>query len=432
MSAQHISGVMSSSKLPVDRARVEEIARMTNPAMRNLYITQGYHDLARQMGAIVGEENATWATFGCWASKTAGTFIRHEELPRFVRRMLERHPELAKHSDRIRDETTEVAEGVAHALLNPRRTAASAVARIATHTALYIGEGNRVVFAELAASYADFIHAFGNGDLDEDRLADLLTVYSAGATQPDEIHVDHATHKITSERRGGQDWLMDMLRTLHQAALTDDANRKAELLLLASAYGGMHEQTRLQTYIAAALSTAIDDVLIPQLRLDAAPDAHHHHGPVDWIIIRVGRLVARISRRRVAEWSSRRMMTMPLPDETIRLGEDIRAEKGGDLYPSALVTLSEPALVKIMGRFSRGTFNDRVVRAVARVGARLPGDRPVVFGTAASNWSDFDQRMRLIFAYFRTRQQCEALRQDPFTAAQLEALAVGEMPGGQL
>ena len=50
------------------------------------------------MGAIVGKENATWATFGCWASKTAATFIRHEELPRFVRRMLERHPELAKHS----------------------------------------------------------------------------------------------------------------------------------------------------------------------------------------------------------------------------------------------------------------------------------------------------------------------------------------------
>ena len=170
-----------------------------------------------------------------------------------------------------------------HALLHPRRTAASAVARIATHTALYIGEGNRVVFAELAASYADFIYAFGDGDLDDDRLADLLTLYSAGTTKPDEIHVDHATHKITSEQRGGQDWLMDMLRTLHQAALTDDANRKAELLLLASAYGGMHEQTRLQAYIAAALSTAIDDVLIPQPRLDATPDAHHHHGPVDWI-----------------------------------------------------------------------------------------------------------------------------------------------------
>ena len=423
---------MSSRKVPIDKARVKEIARMTDPVIRNLHITQGYHDLAGQMGAIVGAENASWATFGCWASKTAGTFIRHEELPRFVRRMLERHPELASHSERIRAEATEVAAGLANALRHPVRTAASAVARISTHTALYIGEGNRVVFAELAASFADFIDAFGDGHLGDDRLADLLTMYRAGATQPDEVHINHATHTITSKQRGGQDWLMDMLRTLHQAALTDDADRKAQLLLLASAYGGMHEQTRLQTYIAAALSTAIDDVLIPQLRLDAAPDAHHHHGPLDWITIRVGRVVARISRRRVAEWSSRRMMTMPLPDETIRLGEDIRAEKGGDLYPPALVSLSEPALIEITQRFSRGTFNDRIVRAVAGIGGRLPGNRPVVFGTASSNWSDFDQRMRLIFAYFRTRQQCEALRQDPFTAAQLEALAVGEMPGGRL
>lgn len=423
---------MSSSKLPIDRARVDEIARMTDPVMRNLHITQAYHDLADQMGAIVGAENASWATFGCWASKTAGTFIRREELPRFVRRMLERHPELSQHSERMRHEATEVASGVAYALLHPWRTAASAVARISTHTALYVGEGNRVVFAELAASFADFIDTFGSGDLGDDRLADLLSRYSAGTTQPDKVHVDHATHMITSEQRGGQDWLKDMLRTLHQAALTDDADRKAQLLLLASAYGGLHEQTRLQTYIAAALSTAIDAVLIPQLRLDAAPDAHHRHGPLDWIIIRVGRVVARISRRRVAEWSSRRMMTMPLPDETIRLGEDIRAEKGGDLYPSALVTLSEPALVEIMGRFSRGNWNGKIVRAVARIRGLLPGDRPVVFGTAASNWSDFDQRMRLIFAYFRTRQQCPALRQGPFTAAQLEALGVGEMPGGRL
>ena len=422
---------MSSSELPIDRARVDEIARMTDPVMRNLYITQGYHDLARKMGAIVGAENATWATFGCWASKTAGTFIRHEELPRFLRRMLERHPELAQHSHRIRDEVTELAEGVWNALRHPKRTAASAIARISTHTALYIGEGNRVVFAELAASFADFIDAFGDGDFGDDRLAGLLSRYRAGTTEPDEVHVDHATHTITSKQRGGQDWLKDMLRTLHQAAQTDDADRKAQLLLLASAYGGMHEQTRLQTYIAAALSTAIDDVLILQLRLDAAPDARHR-GPLDWIIIRVGRVVAGISRRQVASWSSRRMMTMPLPDETIRLGEDIRAEKGGRLYPSALVTLSDPALVEIMGRFSRGTLKDPIMRRIARIWALLPGSRPVVFGTAASNWSTFDQRMRLIFAYFRTRQQCAALQQDPFTEAQLEELARGERPGGRL
>jgi hypothetical protein len=423
---------MSSWGLPIDRGRVDAIARMTDPVMRNLYITQGYHDLARQVGAIVGEENASWATFGCWASKTAGSFIRQEELPKFLRRTLERHPELSTHSDRMRDEATEVAEGVANALLHPRRTAASAVARISTHTALYIGEGNRVVFAELAASLADFIDAFSGGDLGDDRLADLLTRYTDGTTQPDEVHVDHAAHTIASKQRGGQGWLKDMLRTLHQAALTDDADRKAQLLLLASAYGGMHEQTRLQPYIAAALSTAIDDVLIPQLRLDAAPDAHHRHSPLDWVIIHVGRIVARTSRRRVAEWSSRRMMTMPLPDETIRLGEDIRAEKGGDLYPAALVTLSEPALIEIMGRFSRGALNGRIVRAYARIRGVVPGSRPVVIGTAASNWSDFDQRMRLILAYFRTRQQCAALREDPFTAAQLEALVAGDMPGARL
>ena len=60
----------------IDQRRVDEIASMSDPVMRNLYITQGYHDLARQVGDIVGSRDASWATFGCWASKTAGTFIR--------------------------------------------------------------------------------------------------------------------------------------------------------------------------------------------------------------------------------------------------------------------------------------------------------------------------------------------------------------------
>jgi hypothetical protein len=77
-------------------------------------------------------------------------------------------------------------------------------------------------------------------------------------------------------------------------------------------------------------------------------------------------------------------------------------------------------------------LKDRIVRAYARIWHVLPGSRPVVIGTAASNWGDFDQRMRLIFAYFRTRQQSPALRQDPFTDAQLEALVVGQMPGARL
>jgi len=411
----------------INRARVENIASMRDDVvMRNLYITQCYHELSQQMCEIVGCKDASWATFGCWASKTAGTFIRGQELPRVLRLTLKRHPELAAHAEATGDEADELVTGLSDMVLHPLRTSAAALARISIHTALYIGEGNRVVFAELAGSLVDFIEAFGERDFGEEQLAMLLAKYRDGPSLPDLITVDHAAESINSEPRGGQSWLKDMLRTLRRAALSDDDDEKARLMLLASAYGGQHEQTRLQEYIEKALGTAIDDVFIPELRSDASP-ARETHGFLNQMILIVGRFAAKFARRCAAEWSSRNMMTMPLPDETIRLGQDIRAEKDGPLYPAALVDLEvERELSDIWNTYYRAWSDSsnvlmRVAAPMQRMAEPLQGR--VVVGTAASNWGVFEQRMRLILAYFRTRQQCEALHNAPFTAQELEALA---------
>lgn len=113
------------------------------------------------------------------------------------------------------------------------------------------------MFAELAASFANFIEAFGDVDLGDERLAELLGMYSDGPTEPDVVYPDHGNETITSTPSVGQTWLKDMLRTLHRAALSDDPDEKAQLMLLASAYGGLHEQKRLQPYIEMWGSGAI-------------------------------------------------------------------------------------------------------------------------------------------------------------------------------
>ncbi|HYB26170.1 MAG TPA: hypothetical protein VEF89_06130 [Solirubrobacteraceae bacterium] len=394
--------------------------------MRNLYITQCYHDVSQQMCEIIGCKDASWATFGCWASKTAGTFIRGQELPRVLQLTLKRHPELAYHAEATGDEAEELLTGLSDMVLHPLRSAAAAFARISVHTALYIGEGNRVVFAELAGSLVDFIEAFGDRDFGEERLAELLAKYRDGPTLPDTVTVDHATESIKSEPRGGQGWLKDMLRTLRRAALSHEDDEKARLMLLASAYGGQHEQLRLQDYIEKALGTAIDDVFIPELRSDAYP-VRETQGALNRVILIVGRVVAKAARRVAAEWSSQNMMTMPLPDEIIRLGQDIRAEKDGPLYPAALADLEvERELSDVWNTYYRdwSKSDNRFKRMAAPIQrAAEPIQRRVVVGTAASNWGVYEQRMRLILAYFRSRQQCEALHNAPFTAQELEAPA---------
>jgi len=45
---------------------------------RNFRITEMYADLSLAMSALLGDGDANWLTFGLWASRTAGAFIRGE------------------------------------------------------------------------------------------------------------------------------------------------------------------------------------------------------------------------------------------------------------------------------------------------------------------------------------------------------------------
>ena len=60
---------------------VERIANLGDPVLRNLQITQCYHDLSAAFVERSGLR-ANWCTFAAWASKQAGQTIRKEDLSR--------------------------------------------------------------------------------------------------------------------------------------------------------------------------------------------------------------------------------------------------------------------------------------------------------------------------------------------------------------
>src|SRR5690348_1643771 len=62
-------------------ADVARISTLTDPVLRNLQITQCYHELSAVMAARLGLW-ANWCTFATWASKQAGQTIRKEDLRR--------------------------------------------------------------------------------------------------------------------------------------------------------------------------------------------------------------------------------------------------------------------------------------------------------------------------------------------------------------
>ena len=62
---------------------------MGDASVRNLLITQRYHDLSRCLRETIGGDDANWSTFATWASKTAGDSIRGDRA-RVVRELVER------------------------------------------------------------------------------------------------------------------------------------------------------------------------------------------------------------------------------------------------------------------------------------------------------------------------------------------------------
>ena len=65
------------------------VALDSQPVLRNLLITQGYHELSEGFARMLGPENVTWFTFASWSSKVVGQFIQNDELPGLVRAWIE-------------------------------------------------------------------------------------------------------------------------------------------------------------------------------------------------------------------------------------------------------------------------------------------------------------------------------------------------------
>jgi hypothetical protein len=404
------------------------VALGTEPVLRNLLITQGYHDVSVAILGRTGGGDMNWCTLGNWASKTAGTFIRDDEVPSIFRKLLEGPP------------ATEKIEALRrHTDIKPPRLIE--IARTILHdTSTYIMVGNKVVFEELAQCCADFVHELGaDRTPDPARLAAFQARFTEGDPLPDDVAWDDASHtRLVVQQRGGQGMLRNMAARLYQAMFETDPKRRAEQVLFANAYGGLHEQTRLQPYIAGGLNAPISDTLVAWAHKHVDRDMPELgrgplHKAVDAEMPRLGRLIERAWRH----FSTDRLMTLTLPDGVLHLGHPIASDPGAPLFPPELETIADPELAALLGRY--GALDVRVERTgfdwLKHRIAHLfdepgPGDDEADVG--ALDWTNFDQRMRYILTLFRLRQQDADLRRQPFSDVQRAMLFDGQVPQGPL
>jgi len=380
----------SASALCADIAR---IVRIEDGALRNLLITQRYHDLSIGMANVLGRGNVNWSTFATWASKTAGASIRGEVVPRSLRALLAREEAFERALGRLRDRLLGTARGpVRETLFDVARSALRRVER-------QVAEGNLRVFAELAPMFATFQATF------------------FGLSQPhDELYA--AFEREMAFRPGppsledGQDLLRLAFRNYYESVFETDEALKAQKILLANTQIGLHEQTRLQPNIQGALDAPIREVVEGRaIRRLPSFLPSPLRGPFESFARAVARPIIKLTTRIWEHVATETMMSIGLPGgRLLPLGRDVPISKEG--FPAPLREISCAPLQQLIAEYDQNSHN--------------------TLGSGAEDWASLPQRMHFIIDLFRVSQQDLSLYDHPFSGAQREAFEAGRMPPGPL
>jgi len=364
---------------------------MTDASLRNLKITQAYHDLKVALARIFGSENVTWCAYATWASKTAGRFIRGEEVPSIVRGYLDRAGPLNEYTFNL-----ELGGSRIHAQLDDDKIIGF-VESILKDVQTNVAQGNLLVFQELAPPYARMLEEFANNEaFDEAFLKRFLTQFTPGSVE-----------------NGGQDLLIESFSHYYHAYFEADPKKRAEYLFLANALAGYHEQIRLQGPIAGSLNAPLQGVLMTLFHAQAAANLPDEmHGIIREFVETAMRPLAHKLESEWREFSTRFLMKLMLPEITLDLGVDVPAIAEGQSFPQALATVENSRLLELLAKLDR-TPNS-------------------LTGSAARDWASLDDRMNYVVDFFRSRQQDPTLYRPPFSNEQVEAIRLGSMPPGPL
>ncbi len=375
--------------MPLTLDAVQHIAAIDDAAVRNLWITQSYADLAHRLLTIFGTDQ-TWCTFAIWASDTAGASIRGEELPKRVGELLLGADAHIDAIVREANKVTAVLRGLRLLGVIEPSHVEQLVSRALQQVARLIADGNALVYQELAPIFVRFVEhlehdgAPAAGDLD----GVLTRIGVPTAAQAPLVRLAFEQYALASGE--------------------PDARRRAELVLAGNIAAVLHEQQRLQHDITSALDAGLLDV---DDDLCGVVQGRVHDVVLQRVVRDVRANIAPHIERLWQHVATQVLMTLTLPGQTLHLGRDVPAPPGSPLFPTALATLdvaAVPVLGDLMAEWDR-THGTGV-------------------GSAAGDWADLGQRMGYIITLFRSRQQHLALTVPPFTSDQMSWMIDGEVP----
>jgi hypothetical protein len=355
---------------------IQSVVENEDLIVRNLQVTQGYYRLSQAMKRYMSDKNVNWCAFATHASKTAGQALRHELMPRYLRRLMIR---------RAGYENTFVffKDGLGSPAGEALEDHESRVGEALVHMSKLVSDGNITVFEELAWPFAGFVKRFKKDWIrDQGKLLAFLDEY----LRPGPLS------------QGGQDYLREAFSAYYNARFETNAKKKAEYVLIGNLLIGLHEQTRLQPQIEQAM-------VVP---LALFSDSSSESGVKKALSNK--RRAAR--RKIVARAITEMMMLITLPSRQLKLSQNVIAPTGLITYPQDLIQIENPRCLELVRMFETG--------------------QDTLTGSAADDWSNLDERMGFVVDFFRSHQQYKRMWEPPFLREQAQVIESGYFPAGPL
>ena len=379
---------------------IDNISRISEPILRNLLITQCYHELSVTFSKRTGY-CANWCTFAVWASKQAGQTIRREDLIRSLESRLQLEPEVEQALRLIATVAKKL--GARQSVEKIRSTAlGSLIVNVVDRASYAISKGNLKVFDEIARQFARFMTScFTDAGYEKARIDDFCSQLHPG------------------DPPNGQGYLKMAFTRYYESFFIDDPKKQAELRLLSNIEIGFHEQTRLQPEIQESLNAAnVDPVQVKKYLLHTLFPKQDYTGRLLLFLQNIFQKTSLLDRAVETLISSaqihlRKLLTQHLitltlpPNNCLRLGYDLTTN-----YPSYLKELAHPDLLKLLKQID--PTQDSLVQS------------------GATDWASLPERLHYIADLFRCYFDTKDLFDPPFTQAQTVAIKAGKIPGGRL
>jgi hypothetical protein len=384
-----------------DIAEVDRISAISDPIVRNLCITQCYHEFSLVLAERTGMVS-NWCTFATWASRQAGKSIRREDLADAFEALLARDPTLANAIRTIAQGARGLGAGLDIPESRARVHRALDLPAILDQTAAAVARGNHKVFDEIGRAFAGFIaQCLPDTAFDSSSLERFSQTLRPG-DPPD-----------------GQRYLKQAFARYYRALFESDADARAELLLLANLEIGLHEQTRLQPEIGDAMDVTVPgtDVITSRLIEMLFPGRSRLirlrlvwkrllSGPTP-LELAVSVVEARM-RSQVRAVVTEHLMVLELAGGVrLQLGDDLRAT-----FPEKLAHLANEELLHLL--------------------KQIDPTPDSLQATGAEDWSHLADRLHFIADLFRCQHENAALLAPPFTPEQLVEIRAGRIPIGRL